>query len=80
MSNTFPFVQACKVLSFYNEPSARRIFFCKIIIKYQKKEKKLARTIRCQVFPPGALPRGDNCVELASGGLAGATLSREIDL
>jgi hypothetical protein len=48
--------------------------------KYQKKKKKLARTKRCQVFPPGALPRGGNCVELASGGLAGATLSREIDL
>ena len=48
--------------------------------KIQKKTKKPARKKKCQVFPPGAAPAEGNCVELASGGLAGATLSREIDL
>ena len=46
----------------------------------KQKTKNLARAKKCQAFPLGALPRGGNCVELASGGLAGATLSREIDL
>ena len=45
-----------------------------------EKNKKTSAQKKCQVFPPGAAPAEGNCVELASGGLAGATLSREIDL
>jgi len=75
--------------SLRNEKISRKMCFLSCIIEktrrrhlnpYQKNKTPRAHKKRCQVFPPGALPRGGNCVELASGGLAGAALSREIDL
>ena len=65
---------------FYREKRLGWKTHLKPFARKTKKYKKPSAQKKCHVFPPGAAPAEGNCVELASGGLAGATLSREIDL